>query len=364
MDIKTLIEQSAADIQAVVTNPLAQIGNPKEPFLGLQLMPERLVDRNQFTETRINYKTFVANNGTRYSTPQMKGGALTGEFDVKLVSSDIAAQLTAMDYEAIIKILERYTGAKPSQQALIQVLKWVNSQLVQPLVVKNERMIFECLVDALVQIEGDDGFSDPVVIPNPVGSRVASGNWADPTYDPMLDIYARADYLKSKDITVRQIVVGTPKANMLLNHPKIKTAARGFITVDNGALVGSQNRLTLATFNAFLAENELPPIVKYDKTYNVQGGSPRPFLKRDAMLFIGATDNVEMTDVQNGDPLITENTLGYCGVGTNAGYTTPGRMFKTEAFDGKAPHVDGQAWQESFPVNQNPEAVSVLINIP
>ena len=37
---------------------------------------------------------------------------------------------------------------------------------------------------------------------------------------------------------------------------------------------------------------------------------------------------------------------------------------KFEAFYGKAPHIDGEAWQESFPVNQNPEAVTVLTDIP
>ena len=129
-------------------------------------------------------------------------------------------------------------------------------------------------------------------------------------------------------------------------------------------MVGSENRLTLSALNAFFAENELPPVEKYDKTYNVQNAASRHFLKRDVWVMIGETDSSEEIPVEDGDPLIIANTLGYVGVGINAGYDTPGRMVKTEAFDGKAPHIDGEAWQESFPVNQNPEAVEVLTDIP
>lgn len=363
-DFKLLIEKLAADISAVVSNPLAMIGKPEEPFLGLQLMPERLVDENAYTEDRISYKTFVANNGTRYSPVQLKGGAYVGSFKVELKSSDIGAQLTAQDYDAINKILKRYTGDDIPMKAQMQLMKWVDKQLTQPLVVKNERYVWECLIDAEIQIEGDDGFDEPVKISNPEGHRVASGDWADPEYDPLIDIYGRADFLKTKGIRVVRQIAPNTKVSQLLNHPKVKAAARGFITVDNGALVGSENRLTLAGLNAFFEENELPPVVKYDKTYNVQGGASRHFLKRDVWAMIGETDMEETIEVQDGDPLVIENTLGYVGIGTNAGYDEPGRMVKTEAFDGKAPHVDGQAWQESLAINQNPESIAILHSIP
>lgn len=365
MDILTLLENSLEEVNMVVSNPLAMFGPPEDPFLGLSLlMPERLVDENQFTETRISYKTIVANNGTRYSPVQIKGGAFVGSFDVKLESSDIGAQLTAQDYDAIIKILKRYNGNDIPMQALMNLLKWVDKSLVRPLSVKNERMVWECIVDAEVQIEGDDGYKDVVKISDPAGHRVASGDWSDPNYDPMDDIYARADFLKGKGIRPNRQIAPNPKVQQLLNHPKVKAAARGFISIDAGALVGSENRLTLNALNAFFAENELPPVVKYDKTYNVQEGAARHFLKRDVWVMTGTTDTSEEIPVEDGDPLIIEGTLGYVGIGTNAGYTAPGKMVKLEPFDGKAPHVDGQSWQESLPVNLNPEAVTVLTDIP
>lgn len=365
MDILGLLEAAEEEVRLVVSNPLAMMGPPEDPFVGLQLMPERVVDENMFTETRINYKTVVANNGTRYSPVQIKGGAMVGEFDVKLFSSDIGAQLTAQDYEAIIKILRRYNGSDIPMQAMMNLLRWVDKSLVQPLVVKNERMVWECVVDAAVPIEGDDGFKDTILISNPAGHRVASGNWADPNYNPLDDIYARADHMKSKGIRPTRQFAGTPVVSKLLSHPKVITAAKGFITVDSGGnIVGSNNRLTLKALNEFLGENELPPVVKYDKTYNVQNGPSRHFLKRDVWVMTGETDNSEEIPVQDGDPLVIANTLGYVAVGRNAGYDNSGRMVKTEAFDGKAPHIDGESWQESFPVNQNPEAVEVLTNIP
>src|SRR5438105_4124236 len=164
MDILGLLEASEEEIRTVVSNPLAMLGPPEQPNLGLRLMPERLVDMNQFEETRINYKTVVANN---------------------------------------------------------------------------ERMVWECVVDAAVQIEGDDGFKETVAISDPEGHRVASGDWDDPDYNPLDDIYARADFLKTKGIRATRQIAGTPVVNKLLSHPKVITAARGFITVDaGGAIVG------------------------------------------------------------------------------------------------------------------------------
>ena len=97
---------------------------------------------------------------------------------------------------------------------------------------------------------------------------------------------------------------------------------------------------------------------------NVQAGAARHFLKRDVWMMTGTTDTSEEIPIEDGDPLIIDATLGYVGIGTPAGYTAPGKMTKLEPFDGKAPHIDGQAWKESFPVNQNPEAVTVLFGIP
>ncbi len=363
MDILTLLEKAQGDIYKVVSNPLAQIGPMNKPFVGLQLMPERLVNENQFTDTRINYKTIIANDGTRYSPVQLKGGVFTGSFDVKLRSSDIGSQFTGMDYDALIKLLERYTDDDLPMQAVIQLLKWADKTVVQPLVVKNELMVWQCIVDALVKRSGDDNYQEDVPISNPAGHRVAAGDaWSDPTYNPLDDIYARATFLAGKGIKVRRQIAGISVINKILGNPKVQAAARGFIAVSGGALVGSENRLTLNGLNAFLGENELPPIEKYDKTYHTQTATEH-FLKRDVFVQIGETDQTEEIPVADGDPLIIENTLGYVGIGKNSGENTPGRSIVTEAFTRKPKRIEGEGSQESFPVNQNPEAVGVIHSI-
>lgn len=61
MDILTLLEKSTNEVGMLLSNPLTSFGAPEDPFLGLSLlMPERSVEENQFTETRISYKTFAA----------------------------------------------------------------------------------------------------------------------------------------------------------------------------------------------------------------------------------------------------------------------------------------------------------------
>lgn len=363
MDILTLLEKAQGDIYKVVSNPLAQIGPMGKPYIGLQLMPERLVDENQFTETRINYKTIVANDGTRYSPVQIKGGVYVGEFDVKLRSSDIGSEFTGKDYDAVVKILKRYTDDDFPMLAVIQLLKWVDKTVVQPLTVKNEKMVWECVVDALVKRSGDNGYQEDVPISNPSGHRAAAGGvWSDPSYNPLDDIYARASFLAGKGMKVRRQIAGTTVLNKILSNPKVQAAARGFIAVSGGALVGSENRLTLNGLNAFLGENELPPIEKYDKTYHTQT-STEFFLKRDAFVQIAETDQTEEIPVADGDPLIIENTLGYVGIGTNSGESNPGRSIVTEAFSRKPKRIEGEGSQESFPVNQNPEAVGVIHTI-
>lgn len=363
MDILTLLENARTnnEILRIMSNPLAQFGRPKKPFLGLRLMPERLVNENQYTEERINYRTVVANDGTRYSPVQIKGSAKVGSFDVKLRSSDIGSELKAQEYDVLVSILKRYTDTDIPMRAMMNLLMWVDKTVNMPLIVKNEKMIWECIVDALVPRRGDDGYSEDVPISNPPGHRVAAlGDWSDDDYNPLDDIYAQAQFLADKGLIVRMQIAGTPVLSKLLNNAKVKAAVGGYISVTNGgALVGNSQRVTLDGLNSYLGENELPPIVKYDNTYQDQAGS-NFFLKRDVFVQIAETDQMETIDLGDEDPLTIESTLGYVGIGTTAGESMPGRKVVTEAFERKPPRIEAEGWQESFPVNQNPEAVSVI----
>lgn len=366
MDILGLLVKAKTDgdFVRVMSNPLAQFGRKKKPFLGLRLMPERRVKENQFTEYKINYRTVVANDATRYSPVQIKGSAKVGSFDVKTRSSDIGAVFEAHEYDTLLEILARYTGTDIPRQAMLQMLEWVDKEVNLPLVTKNEVMIWQCIVDALVKRIGDNGYQEDVPISNPAGHRVAAlGDWSDPEYNPLDDIYARTQFSIDKGLAIRMNIAGTPVVNKLLNNAKIKSAVGGYINVTNqGVLMGNNNRVTLDALNAYLGENEIAPIVKYDKTYQDQVGS-NFYLKRDVFVQIAETDQTETIDMGDEEPLTIEDTLGYVALGKTAGESMPGRKIVTEAFERKPPRVESEGWQESFPVNQNPEAVNVIHSI-
>jgi Phage major capsid protein E len=366
MDLLTLLALLISEgyFGRIMSNPLAQFGRPKKPYLGLQLMPERLVNENQFTEEKINYRTVIANDGTRYSPVQIKGSAKVGSFDVKLRSSDIGSEFKSSEYDALLKILKRYSANDVPRQAMISLLKWADVTLNMPLIVKNEKMIWEVIVNALVSRTGDNGYQEDVAISNPAGHRVAAvGNWSDDAYNPLDDIYAQAQMLANKGLIVNRQIAGTPVVAKLLKNAKVQAAVGGFINVSGGgALIGNSRRVTLDALNAYLAEDNIAPIIKYDNTYQDQAGS-NFFLKRDVFVQIAETDQSETIDMGDAEPLTIESTLGYTGIGTTAGETNPGRQLVVEHFERKPPRYEGEAWQESFPVNQNPEAVSVIHSI-
>lgn len=365
-DILTLLEraESEGEFTRIMSNPLAQFGRPDKPFLGLQLMPERLVPENQYTEEKINYRTVMANDATSYSPVQIKGSAMVGSFDVKLRNSDIGGEFKSSEYDALLRILRRFQDSDIPMEAMVRILDWVDKTLNMPLVIRNEKMIWDAMVDCLIVRRGDNNYRDDVVIPNPAGHRVAAGgDWSDDGYDPFDDIYARHQFMADKGMRIRRNIASTSVVTKLLNNAKVKAAVGGFISVTGGgALVASSNRVTLADVNSFLAENEIPPIEKYDKTYQDQVGSHR-FLKNDVFVSIAETDQSETIDMGDDEPLMIEETLGYTGIGTPSGYDSPGKRQLVEYKGGKAPHLEGSAWQESLPVNQNPEAVTCITDI-
>lgn len=69
MDMATLLQQmdKSGAFAALRNNTAAQFGPRQRPLLGATLLPERLVEENQFTEENIQYRTVVANDATRYS---------------------------------------------------------------------------------------------------------------------------------------------------------------------------------------------------------------------------------------------------------------------------------------------------------
>lgn len=358
-DLRTLVAtmRRNGDITRIARNPLAQFGTRRRRYLGAEIMPERLVEENAYTEDQVRYRTLVANAGTRYSPVQKKGGVLVGSFDVKLAESDIGSELTSRDYDAL-----RRLAIRGSLDAVASATRFLDTTVNLPLVEWIERARWQALVDANVLLRGDNDFAEDVAYSNPTGHRVnVASDWDTDTYDPYDDIFGIADLLASKGFTLSRIITGRPVVSKMAGNDKVK-ARTGSIRVNVGAgLQVSPGRASLAGINGVMRAEGLPDIEQYDLQYRTMTGTGF-FLKRDVMVFIGSSGRDEELDL--GDTLeILTDVIGYAGVGVAAGQDTPGRVIRAETKEDKPPRVEAEGWQTALPVNLEPEAVAVLKNI-
>lgn len=366
MDLKTLIERMLReqDFYRVLNNPMSQFGTTQRPLLGATLLPERTVRQNEYTEQAIRYRSQVANDGTRYSPVQKKRGILTGSMLVQLGHSDIGSELTSNDYDAFIEILQRASGGDdvPTMEAIQALTKWTDLTLRRPMDTKNEIQRWQAIVDAAVVRRGDNKFVETVNFSNPSGHRFNAGDsWSDDTYDPYDDILAGVQILIDKGYSGFRFITSNTVTSLLLGNDKMKERV-GKISVAAGTVVGMPGRLSTGALNAIFADDGLPSIEKYDQRYFTATGSAR-FLKEDVFVIIATTGRDETLIDINSNPLTLQNVIGYQAVGRAAGQSAPGRAFSIQAFSTKPPRVEGEAWQASFPVILDPEAIVVIKEI-
>lgn len=370
MDIGGLINGLIADgtIARLAINPRAQFGKATRRYIGAELLPERLVDVNEFIEDRISYRTVIANDGSRYSPVQKKGSTLTGSFRVTLANQNIGSELTGRDYDQLIKLLrgvviQNTVGSVESMAAIVQITNWTDTTLNLPLVEKIEKQRWEALVHGIVTLTGDNQFEEPIKYPVVPDLRLtATDAWTDNTVDPFKIIFDLAQSMTDHGITPGRIIMGR-SAFTKLSRNAIARADVGRITITPAQqLKGVAGRATLEQVNAYLAEDKLPAIELYDLQYRTQTGAGF-FLDRDAMVMVGSTGRDETIDLGDGQFETIEDTLGYAGVGLGTGQGSPGRVIKVYPKDNLPPRVDGEAWQASLPIITEPEAVGSITGI-
>ena len=355
----------------IVSSPMLQFGTERRGYIGATLLPEQLRSQNEYTETKVTYKTFPALDGTRYSEPRMQGQQLVGSFQVRLGEIDTASQLTGHDLDALIEIAQ--DNPQSARQRLIQ---WMTNAFGVSLAEKAEIQRWQAIVDAEVTIKGMDGNEETVSMADPAGHRfgVPSGTTASPTgwyndsYDPMEDIYTAYETLRDKGYMINRIIGDTQLLSVLSKNDVMRQRL-GSITVSNdGSTINTRQGLVSAqALNQYLqAEWGLPPLELYDTTYATPTGNGRAyFKKRGAMCFISTTGRDEMFDRPNNatdetDVEIITDTLGYYAIGRAVGQITPGRQIETETRTMKPVGIYGQSFQTSFPVITEPEAIAVI----
>lgn len=372
MDAAGLVEQmvQAGQFNRIVNNPLSQFGPPPQRYLGAELLPELEVPENQYTEEGLQFRTIVANDGTRYSPVQIKGGIIFGSVNVMLGETDIGSHFTGRDYDAFIRLLEQSgTGwqvgggvNRPGMQAIASMLNWGDTTLNLPLIVKNEVQRWQAIVNSQVIRTGANGYREVVNFLNPTGQRVnAAGAWSSNVYDPYNDLMAAMDYMIGLGYTISRIITSQQVLSKLANNALIRQRV-GRLSLTGGTITGLSGRASQARINEMLSEDGLPGIERYDRQYRTSTGSGY-FLARDVLVMVATTGRDVEIDLGDLGPIPLFNTLGYYGVGRAAGQSDPGRVTHIQGFNNKPPRIEGEAWQTGFPVILSPQAIYVIKGI-
>ena len=373
MDVRGLVEYMVQNqnFARVINNPLAQFGPVNRPYLGPSLLPEKEVPENAYVEEAIKYRTQLANDGTRYSPVQKKGGILTGSFQVILGDSDIGSEFTGADYDALIRLIEQATGAqgvpgggvdRPTMLAIANLTMWADATLTLPLREKLELQRWQSIVNAQVIRSGDNNYTETVNYPNPPGHRVAAaGLWSNNNYDPWTDITTGAEYMAGLGYTINRIITSTPIRTKLSNNQQIKLRA-GRISVVASVVSGIPGRVTKAELDELLQGDGLPAIELYDLQYRTQNSTGR-FLPSNVVVMVATTGRDMSIDLGDLQPLVVQDTLGYTAIGRTAGQSAPGRKTLVTPYENKPPRIEGEAWQTALPVITEPEAIYVITNI-
>lgn len=386
--ITQMMEQGLPDL--VARNQLAQFGDPQRRYIGAELLPERNVDRNAFREEQIRWRTVIAADSTRYSPAQKRGSDLYSTFLVELGDSDIMAEMTAQDYELLLRMLQ-HTGQPInglSMQAITQVTNWLDIRVNRALIESCEKQRWEYLVDGMVVRVGDNGYSEVVKYANPPGHRLTPAKqWTDPTSDPYDDIQAACQVLINKGYTPGRIFTSSRVVGIMSRNPAVKQRGGTAVVVNNttaatagnppsGTVRLSRNNATASSINQMLRDDGLPVLETYDLQYRTQFGTKR-FMPDNCVVIVAGTErnqdaswlssggygpdmwNLFLKDQQQRFGSI----IGYHAIGLPTGHQTPGRVMLMKSRDEKPPSVTAQGWQSHLPVPLDVEGVVVIKNL-
>lgn len=360
MDLVTLLNElnQNAGFERIARNPSAQFGRPNRRYVGAELLPERTVQSNAFKEESINYRTVVANSGTRYSPAQKRGSDLFGSFLVELAESDISREFTGQQLDVLIASLQR----NATMEAMASITNWLDTTVNLALVELLEAQRWQAIVNAAVVRTGDNKLSETISYSNPSGHRAAAAAaWSNDANDPFEDIYTMADLLASKGYTVSRIITRRAVFSIMAANAKVKSRVGVAVVNPSGQITSAAGRASLDAVNGALMADGLPPIELYDLQYRTATGTSF-FLPAATMVLACTTGRME--DVDLGDETRTiYDVLGYTAVGRGVGQANPGRVIQAEAKMDKPPRIEAEGWQTALPVITEPEALAVIHTI-
>ncbi len=350
--------------EEVARNSAAQFGTPNRTYLGAQLLPERNVMENMYREEAIRFRTVVASDSPRYGGIQQRGADLYATFQVELGNSNIGANMTAQQYETLM----RYLNTDQTQSAIIAATRWLDIRINRALIENKERQRWECITDAQVMRVGDNNYEELVQYADPPGHRFTpSAPWSDPNTEIFEDIHTANQVLIDKGYMAGRLVTSRRITNLMARNNTVK--ARGGITVVEGSSISTApGRATVGMLSALLSDDGLPEVETYDLQFQTQDGTKR-FLRDDCMVLISTTereDDLDLGDTNVDDliPFDRQGTIiGYHAVGKAAGQAAPGRVINMFAHTNHPPRVEAEGVATHLPVLQFPEALVVIRGI-
>lgn len=367
MEVGELVEimlRNAA-FENVINDPRSQFGLLQRPLLGPRFMPERLVPDNDFAEYGLKLRPLIANAASDTSPVQLKKSHKWKSQKFSLADSDIGAEFSGKDYDALVRMLRNAGVSSPaSMEGMVQLINWFKASVSLPMAHFNEKERWECIVDAEITRTGDGNYEETIEYPNPSGARVAASlDWTNDANDPWTDISARLDWLEDQGKPCVAIVAPQSVLNVLRGNDKMRNRI-GRISLAAGTIVGQPSaRLSGAQLSDVFSQEDVPVPISYNARYNLPASSEY-FLKRDVMVFFGATGTdaaIELGDDQ--DPILLQDTIGYVGVGTVSGESAPGKRTVVDVDHHKPPRVTCEGWQKALPIPADPDAISVLYDI-
>jgi hypothetical protein len=383
------------DFKRLAVDMMAQFGKENSPYLLAELLPEVLKFENAYSEMQIRYQTLLANAGSSYSPAQAGGGGrILGEFKVAFGHTNLFDNLTAHEWDQILKLLamgDNGGGDNATLAAMAKILQFV-ANILESHMALNELYRSQALIDSQVKRRGSNGYAEDVAYPNPSGHRVnlASGTIATPTgwfgtvtaYDPFNDLFAAQRFLARKGYVIDKIVSNFTIAHQFAQHPSVRDRVGGVTLISaGGGVTRPSGSVSMDKLDMELQANRLPPWTIYDKTYNfasttstkpsgvevgqylLRGTAAAPIHPVLLVCRTGRDESLidfgDRSSLPNGG-LTLQNTLGYYGIGRVAGEAAPGRKLFEETIDKHPVGMYAEMLQEGLPVITEPEAIYVL----
>ena len=360
--------QARGQLAVIERNPRLQFGTQTRQLKLAPYLPRRLSTQNTISEDLVLLEGHIADDGDPMSPPQLKSSTKGMPITVVLGHIDTAAQMSARD----IREISQYIQAGQTDIAYQRVVQWLTMATRMALSYKEEKQRCEAIANGQVTITPMSGAPFSVTFPIPAdnqvtvlsGTTAAPAGWYADDFNPILDTLVP---LKNQmiDAGIEPLVCFTSNriSAVLESNQQITKQAGGIIIDTNGNLQSTQASVSSMFLDARMRANGLPPIMKYDTRYPLQDGSKSRFFPEDKFVMLGATGRQEIinwTEERELKSLILDNTLGYYGVGTSLGRTEPGTVIATKSSDLKPIGWYAEAYQESFPVLLDYDAVAII----